>query len=273
MFPGKEQQIYSDEEMIGVLKPYDPDMAMRSSNFTSEGPQYAHMLKEDGRYYAHYSFYILPDGSFLDCRQPLDITHLGLTDYMCKHPAEINEFDLNNPKIKLIVEGLKKYFLETKNARGYECLLSKDPEIVKSTVFDFYGFTDSAMLGGENMDDAREATLAAKNRLLERLLTRRPDLAEHKEEVGRLIPEDEVLAHDLGWIKVVIMMDRNYSQMVVRIPNEEMNGKKVTRAQLAVIEQIAKFYGFEPKDVLDDALIRDELITREFTFIKGGKPV
>ena len=273
MFPGKEQQNYSTEEMIGALKPYDPDKATRSSNFTSDGPQYAHMVKEDGRCYSHYSFYIMPDGGFLDCRQPLDITHLGLTDFICKNSATLKEFDLNNPIIKQIVDGLKQYFLESRNARGYECLLSSNPETVKQAVFEYYGFSNSTVLDGENMDDARDATIAAKTRLLERLLTRRTDLAGHKEEVGRLIPEDEVLAHDLGWIKVVIMMDRSYSQMVVRIPNEEMNGKKVTRAQLAVIEQIAKFYGFEPKDVLDDAMIRDDLITREFTFIKGSTPV
>ena len=50
-------------------------------------------------------------------------------------------------------------------------------------------------------------------------------------------------------------------------------GQKSFISEKKAAEQIAKFYGFEPKDVLDDALIRDELITREFTFIKGGKPV
>ncbi len=272
MFPGRTNEEYSISEIVGVFAPYDPDKATRSSNFTSDGPQYGYMLKEDGRYHNHYSFYIMPDGGFLDCRQPLDLTHLGLTDFICKNSATLNEFDLNNPMIKQIVDGLKQYYLETRNARGYECLLSSNPETVKQAVFEYYGFNDSATLSGKNMDDARDATLAAKNRLLTKLLNRRPDLASHKEAVGRLIPEDEVLAHDLGWIKVVVMMDRSFNQMVVRIPNEDMNGKRVTRAQLAVIEQIAKFYGFEPKEILEDAMIRDDLITREFEFIKGNTP-
>ena len=71
MFPGRTNEEYSISEIVGVFAPYDPDKATRSSNFTSDGPQYGYMLKEDGRYHNHYSFYIMPDGGFLDCRQPL----------------------------------------------------------------------------------------------------------------------------------------------------------------------------------------------------------
>lgn len=273
MYPFRKNDELPWQEQLCVLKPFDIDRATRSSNFSSDGIQYAYLLREDGRNYNHYSFFILPDGrSCLDCRHPLDVTHLGLTDLLCQHCADLREFNLNNPFIKQIVEQLKAYFLEIKDVRNYEGLLSSNPQTVKETVYNFFGLNGATFLNGENMDSPHEATLMAKNRLLTNLLERRPNLTAHQGLLSNIVQEDEILTHDLGWVKIVIMFDRYSGSMVAKIPNKEIGGREVTNSQLSTINQLAKFYGFETQEVMKDTLKGDWLITRELNIAEGKTP-
>lgn len=216
MYPFRKLEEMPFEEKLVSLKPYEIDEIEKSV--------------ADG-FDKHYSFFILPDGSLLDCRRPIDITHLGVTDMIYDNIDALK----NDPRFEYL-------------------------KLSESAIFDS---------GAEGMP---KATATAKQMLLRRLVIQNPQLMPCFAETARYVQDDEVLAHDLGWVKVVIMKDRNFSTMVARIPNHMINGRTLKGTQKSVITDLAEIFGLDPKDIMDDTIERNNLLTREFGIMAGNTP-
>lgn len=171
----------------------------------------------------HYSFFVLPDGDVLDCRHPLPLTHLGVTDTIYEN---IDEFVLQ-PELKHL-------------------------KLEESVIFD-------QVPGAEQI----RSTASAKDKVIRRMIANNPALAPHQSRVGIYVSDDEVLAQDLGWVKIVIFKDRNYTEMVVKIPNRMVNGRGLRGAQKATVVEIAELVGLDPEEVMFDAMERDKMFERE----------
>lgn len=214
MYPFKENQDVNLPltEKMASLKPYTIEEITESIETSVD---------------KHFSFFVLPDGDVLDCRRPLYLTHLGVTD--------------------MIYENIDALSLMP------EC---KHLKLEESAVFD-------RVEGPEQV----RSTASAKDKLVRRLVKNMPSLFPARQQVGIYIADDEVLAQDLGWVKIVVFKDRNYTQMVVRIPNYTINGRTLKGAQRASITDIAESFGLDSEEVMQDALERNKLLTTEFGII------
>lgn len=175
----------------------------------------------------HFSFFVLPDGDVLDCRHPLPLTHLGVTDMIYEHADEF----VADPELKHL-------------------------KLEESAVFD-------SAPGAEQI----RSTASAKDKIIRRMVTNNPALAPHKSRVGIYVSDDEVLTQDLGWVKIVIFKDRNYTEMVVKIPNRMVNGKGLRGVQKSTIVEIAEMVGLDPEQVMFDTMERDKMFEQEMTGI------
>ncbi len=113
----------------------------------------------------------------------------------------------------------------------------------------------------------KPCTYTAKQMLIRNMMQKNPTMKPFYPDLERLIPDDEILSHDLGWGKIVILKNHDFNSMVVTLPNKIINDRCVKETQVDTIRKTAEIFGFDKNDVWEDTKDRNRILTSELSAI------
>lgn len=161
--------------------------------------------------YSKVSLYITPNGDIIDCRS-LTGSHISFTGFVYK----------NLDMFKDIQDEL--------GYKVYESLLQDKK---------FSDMTDLAVCKEVRKELVKNTGLNPNNPEQSRLIS----------EASMFISDDDLLVHDMGFIKVGIIP--RMGSLAICTPAFSFNGHKVTSAQQSTVADIADFFYFDEVEVKD----------------------
>ena len=178
---------------------------------------------------SHRSYFGLPDGRLIDCRFPIELSHIGVTKSF---------YDIVD-------------YLAVKEEYAY---LGAEKSLVNQPI------------GGQMA--IYKSSETARLALVTKVCTDEPELRPYASSVSLFLQEDELLVYDLSLVKIVVMKYGNETEMSVKLPYMRINGSKVTGAQRDSVELIAEAVGKDPNEVWRTAIAEQRQLGSELDRLK-----
>jgi hypothetical protein len=185
--------------------------------------------RKNAEYPQHISLYILPNGDFLDCKHPQDIKHFGMAEMFYGNFATLQKNPKMQSELRMGASVCSKYGVQPASLREVEALLMHNV--------------------GVN----------SKN----------PAQARAYEELKMCMSDDDLLVHDMGYVKFLYLNRTIY----ITIPNYAINGQYIKQAQIETIKSLAELFSVnEIDDILEQAkVLNNELLIRLNSLLPQAK--